>query len=261
MQLRAGMLCADSSTSCGNSCCRCCLLRGQQQLGGAQTRPQPSANAGGENGGPPLAAVLPRSQHCCSFGRHGQGRDSGFVSGTARSHPAFASLADNIACNGSVDGSSPALALPGQPDSIPSSPFAAQRNAAEAFAAEAIEETAPPVGRRLELLVHNVSHKDMVLSLRRTRRASRTRRPGESGNVIDDVRVRVLSLARLWFSHAVLALSLQMVLPVSLLLYKIVCMCVKRTAVRCWSQRHVGALRRDRLQHILQQQCNPLQLG
>lgn len=27
-------------------------------------------------------------------------------------------------------------------------------------------------GRRLEILVHNVSHKDMVLSLRRTRRAA-----------------------------------------------------------------------------------------
>lgn len=50
-----------------------------------------------------------------------------------------------------------------------------------------------PGSRRLEILVHNISHKDMVLSLRRTRRAAKPARPqqrptGEAvSNVIDAV--------------------------------------------------------------------------
>lgn len=43
----------------------------------------------------------------------------------------------------------------------------------------------PPDGRRLELLVHNVSHKDMVLSIRRTRLPARKRQlGGAAGNTI-----------------------------------------------------------------------------
>lgn len=58
-----------------------------------------------------------------------------------------------------------------------------------AASTEAGEEAASPSGRRLELLVHNVSHKDMVLSLRRTRLGARPRLyDGEPGNPIHAVR-------------------------------------------------------------------------
>lgn len=43
-------------------------------------------------------------------------------------------------------------------------------------------------GRRLEILVHNISHKDMVLSLRRTRRAAATpQQQPPSGEAISNV--------------------------------------------------------------------------
>lgn len=53
--------------------------------------------------------------------------------------------------------------------------------------AEAVSAGPAAQGQRLEILVHNISHKDMVLSLRRTRRAAKPLPQRPAGKAISNV--------------------------------------------------------------------------
>ena len=91
------------------------------------------------------------------------------------------------------------LPRPAQAGALFSLPDAPERGKAGTAAVEAAGKAAASDGRRLELLVHNVSHKDMVLSLRRTRLGARPRFYGEPGYPIDAVRARPPSSSRLLY--------------------------------------------------------------
>lgn len=91
------------------------------------------------------------------------------------------------------------LSRPAQPGALFSSPDAPERGMAATAAVETAGKAAASDGRRLELLVHNVSHKDMVLSLRRTRLGARPRLYGEPGYPIDAVRAPAPSSSRLLY--------------------------------------------------------------
>lgn len=198
-RVREGLLLARGGSSCC-SCRYCAVGMGERLRGGAEEEDTLAPNPSRTNVSQPSFATANSNNRnlevemCSSSGhdhRDGHRGEAAVVRASTPCSAAAALNADSNCERVGLAGGSPPLA-PLHPDVLFSSPAFVERSLAEATvntAAQAAEQSVPSGGKRLELLVHNISHKDMVLSLRRTRLGVRRRLRGEAVSAIDAVRV------------------------------------------------------------------------